>query len=77
MRKPVICHKENTAFLYALESCLSTGLTVLLDGVPQTKETLERRLSDQSGEDWIGTVLLNDQGDMEGLSFSADHLSHG
>ena len=70
MRKPEICHKENTAFLDALESCLSSGLTVLMDGVPQTEESLLRLFSEQDGEDWIGTILLNDMGDVNGLAFS-------
>ena len=75
MRKPEICHSQNTAFLDALESCLASGLTVVVDGIPQTKESLENALADQDGEGWIGTVLLNDKGDMKGLSFSKPALN--
>ena len=70
MRKPVICHDNNAAFLDALESCLSTGLKVLLDGDEQTKEMLEVSFKSREPETWTGTILLNDKGDIEGLSFT-------
>ena len=70
MRKPEICHSENTAFLDALESCLSSGLSIVLDGIPQTRESLESERDRLSSEDWIGTILLDDEGGVKGLSFS-------
>ena len=70
MRKPEICHSENTAFLDALESCLSSGLSIVLDGIPQTRESPEGERGRLSSEDWIGTILLDDEGGVKGLSFS-------
>ena len=71
MQEPVICHKENSAFLDALESCLSSGLAVFLDGIPQTAESLETVLTARDGKEWTGTLLLDDKGDLKGLSFSS------
>ncbi|MBO4872359.1 MAG: hypothetical protein J5496_02970 [Lachnospiraceae bacterium] len=73
MQKPnVICHEEQTAFLDALESCLSSGLAVLMDGVPQTKESLKKILKEKGNRSWTGTILLGDRGDLKGLSFTAE-----
>ena len=74
MRKPVICHDQDTAFLDALRSCLATGLTVELDGVPQTQASLERSFRRRDPDSWTGTVLLNDKGDVRGLSFTANAI---
>ncbi len=72
MQETVICHKDQTAFLDALESCLSTGLAVLMDGVPQTEESLKQLLTEKKNREWRGTILQDDKGDLKGLSFTAE-----
>lgn len=69
MQKPLICHEENEAFLDALQSCLSTGLVVLMDGVPLTGNSL-KELPFIQEEGLVGHFLRNEQGDFTGISFS-------
>lgn len=75
MPKPQICHETKPALLDALESCLSSGLEVLIDGVPQTRESLEEGFTLRDAENWTGTLMLGEKGDLEGLSFSTSSES--
>lgn len=70
MQKPVVCHEENAALLDALASCLSTGLVVLIDGIPQTGGMLQEALKYGRAEGLVGHFLQNERGDIRGLSFT-------
>ena len=70
-----ICHTENNAFLEALNSCLSSGLSVWLEGIPQTGESLSHRMLLKEEADWVGTFLEDEQGVLKGISFTDSH--HG
>lgn len=69
MENRMICHEED-AFLEALLTCLDSGLTVLADGIPLTKESLRESSLIRESISWEGDCLRNDQGKLMGLSFT-------
>ena len=75
MENRLICHRQNDDFTDALASCLSSGLSVWLDGVPQTGETLPGALLLKEDADWKGTFLKAEDGSLLGISFTDSH--HG
>ena len=48
------------------------SLAVLMDGVPQTEESLKQLLTEKKNREWRGTILQDDKGDLKGLSFTAE-----
>ena len=74
MKDQTICHEENSAFLDALYSCLDSGLTLMANGKTLTRPMLAQ--SDLLREDlnWEGSFIRNEQGEMKGISFSAEPM---
>ncbi|MBO4838526.1 MAG: hypothetical protein J5493_04055 [Lachnospiraceae bacterium] len=70
MENRLICHKQNSDFTDALASCLSSGLSVWLDGVPQTGEILTGSLLLKEEAEWVGSFLKAEDGSLLGISFT-------
>ena len=70
MEKSLICHEKNNDFLDALNSCMTSGLSVWFDGVPLTKEKLLDSLLFKEGAEWVGTFLRDERGTVRGISFT-------
>ena len=70
MKNKLICHTGNNDLTDALASCLSSGWTVFLDGVPQTGETLAGSLLLREDADWVGSFLTAEDGSLAGISLT-------
>ena len=70
MEKSLICHEKNNDFLDALNSCMTSGLSVWFDGVPLTGGKLPESLLLNEEIEWIGTFLKDERGALRGISFT-------
>ncbi len=69
MKTQRICHEED-AFVDALISCMDSGLTVLADGIPLTRDSLRQSSLIRESGRWEGDCLRDEAGQLTGLSFS-------
>ncbi len=70
MDNQVVCHTGNNDFLDALNSCLTSGLGVWLDGIPQTGDQLSQYLLFRENAEWVGSFLQDESGALRGISFT-------